>query len=97
MSGVATPKCQSKKESSYINKKASPIGEAIILVRRFEFFEEAGVVFGEHAEVGDAIFQIRDALDAHTEGIARRIPQYRQSLRQQFVNSIRPRKKTSSP
>ena len=41
------------------------------LVRCFEFLEESGVVFGEHTEVGDAIFQVGDALNAHTEGVAR--------------------------
>ena len=37
----------------------------------FELFEETGVVFGEETEVGDAILQVGNALDTHTEGIAR--------------------------
>ena len=40
------------------------------LVGCFEFLEETGVVLGEHTEVGDAVLQVGDALDAHTEGIA---------------------------
>ena len=41
------------------------------LVGCFELFEETGVVLGEHTEVGDAVLQVGDALDAHAEGIAR--------------------------
>lgn len=48
-----------------------PGGDFLCLVRCFEFLEEAGIVFGEHTEVGDAVFQVGDALDTHAEGVAR--------------------------
>ena len=37
----------------------------------FELLEETGVVLGEETEVADAILQVGDALDTHTEGVAR--------------------------
>ena len=40
-----------------------------LLVCRHKVFEEAGVVFGEEAEVFYLILQVRNALYAHTEGI----------------------------
>ena len=46
------------------------VDDCVKLVCSFEFFEETGVVFGEHAEVADAILQVGDALDTHTEGVA---------------------------
>ena len=42
----------------------------VCLVCSLEFLQEAGVVLGEHAEVGDAVLQVGDALHAHAEGIA---------------------------
>ena len=39
------------------------------LVCRNKFVQEAGVVFGKHAEVADTVFQVGYSLYAHTEGI----------------------------
>ena len=40
-----------------------------LLICRFEFFQEASIVFREHTEVFHLIFQVCDTLDTHTEGI----------------------------
>ena len=37
---------------------------------RCELFEEAGVVFGEHAQVAHTVFEVGDALYTHTECVA---------------------------
>ena len=36
----------------------------------FEFFKESDVVLGEHTQVANAILQVCNSLNAHTEGIA---------------------------
>ena len=41
-----------------------------VLVRSFEFLQEAGIVFREQTQVVHTILQVGDTFDTHTESVA---------------------------
>lgn len=43
---------------------------SVLFSCRVKFVEETDVVFAEHTEVLDTIFEVGDSFDTHTEGVA---------------------------